>query len=412
MASVKLVIRSDRKGLGSTTIYAQYTYKGDKKKFSTGRTVVPQQWDPLQQKVLGSGTEIQALNAHLQKVRGRLDNIILGAHVAEAAPTLAYVTERFTNETSAAQSTPVPKGNQQAPVPDFLDLFDEYITAARATLAHGTYKHYKTTLNHLRSFATLQKGKLTLDRLDALFYYHFITFLTQSKAMSNGTANNQLKRVKVVMGYAAARGLTSNTSFRNFKMLRNPQKPIVYLTQQELEGLFRFDLTDNPRLATVRDLLVFACATGLRYSDFSRVQPEHIQDDTLRLRTLKTKQWQTIELNPYSRAILAHHPEGLPNLSQQKFNAYVKELGKHCGVDAPVQVVVDQGGKTTDKWVPKHELMSSHIGRKTFVTQSIERGMDASVVMKFTGHRDYRSMSPYHAVATEEKRRQMDQAWG
>lgn len=78
MASVKLVIRSDRKDMGTTTIYAQYTYKSDKKKFSTGRSVAPKLWDALQQKVIGGSTEVQELNAHLQKIKGRLDKIIIG----------------------------------------------------------------------------------------------------------------------------------------------------------------------------------------------------------------------------------------------------------------------------------------------------------------------------------------------
>ena len=56
--------------------------------------------------------------------------------------------------------------------------------------------------------------------------------------------------------------------------------------------------------------------------------------------------------------------------------------------------------------------MSSRIGRKTFVTQGFERGMDDAVIMANTGHKDYRLMKPYRAIATEEKRKQMDKAWG
>ena len=230
--------------------------------------------------------------------------------------------------------------------------------------------------------------------------------------MTNGTANNQIKRVKVVMGYAGERGLTLNASFRKFKRLPMTQKPIVYLTQAELDVLNHFDLTAEPRHAKLRDMLVFACATGLRHSDFIRVTLAHVIDDTLKLRTIKTKQWTEVKLNSYSRPILSKYPEGFPKLSQQKFNSYVKELGKFCGIDTMVQIVEDQGSKTTTNWVPKYELMSSHIGRKTFVTQGFERGMDDAVIMANTGHKDHRSMKPYRAIATEEKRKQMDNAWG
>lgn len=412
MASVKLLIRSDRKDLGTTTIYAQYTYKSDKKKFSTGRSVAPKQWDAEHQKVIGSSVEVQELNAHVQKVKGRLDKIIIAANMAEVEPTLEYVTEQFKGKSNAATPLVAEKEKKKAKALDFLELFEEYINATRATKAHGTYKHYKTTLNHLRSFVALKHCKLGLENIDTLFYYDFITFLTQVKKMTNGTANNQIKRVKVVMGYAGERGLTFNSSFRKFKRLPITQKPIVYLTQAELDLLNHFDLTAEPRHAKLRDMLVFACATGLRHSDFIRVTLAHVTDDTLRLRTIKTKEWTEVKLNSYSRPILSKYPEGFPKLSQQKFNSYVKELGKLCGINTMVQIVEDLGAKTTTKWVPKYELMSSHIGRKTFVTQGFERGMDDAVIMANTGHKDHRSMKPYRAIATEEKRKQMDKAWG
>lgn len=332
--------------------------------------------------------------------------------MAEVEPTLHYVTDKFKDQTSAVAVGTAEKGTKKAKTQDFLELFEEYIGATRATKAHGTYKHYKTTLNHLRAFAALKHSKLGLENIDTLFYYDFITFLTKTKEMTNGTINNQIKRIKVLMGYAGERGLTTNSAFRKFKRLPSTQKPIVYITRAELDLLVDFDLAAEARLAKVRDLLVFACATGLRYSDYSRVIPEHVKNDVLLLRAIKTKQWTEVELNSYSRPILSRYPEGFPKISQQKFNVYVKELGKLCGLDTMVQIVEDQGAKTTTKWVPKYKLMSSHIGRKTFVTQGFERGMDDAVIMANTGHKDHRSMKPYRAIATEEKRKQMDRAWG
>ena len=140
MASVKLLIRSDRKDLGTTTIYAQYTHKSEKKKFSTGRSVAPKQWDAEHQKVIGGSVEVQELNAHCQKVKGRLDKIILTAKMAEVEPTLEYVTEQYKDETNTATPLTAEKVKKKAKAQDFLELFEEHIIATRATKAHGTYK--------------------------------------------------------------------------------------------------------------------------------------------------------------------------------------------------------------------------------------------------------------------------------
>ncbi|WP_235917511.1 tyrosine-type recombinase/integrase [Hymenobacter busanensis] len=291
-------------------------------------------------------------------------------------------------------------------------MFDEYIQTTQATKAHGTIKHYKTTLNHLTRFAAQHRRKLTFESIDTRFYHDFVTFLTKDLAMTNGTANNQLKRVKVVMGYAGEQGLTDNNSFRKFKTLRHTETDVVYLTRDELETLVHYDLTAEPRLARVRDLLVLACTTGLRHSDFSTVRPDQIKGDQLVVRTVKTRDWLYLDLNRYSRAILECYPQGLPLLSQQKFNAYVKELGQHCGLDTPVQVVHYRGSQRVEEWLPKHELLSSHTGRRTFVTQSLERGMPPAVIMKFTGHKDIKTLMRYVKVADAEKRSQMEKAWG
>ncbi|AIZ64209.1 hypothetical protein PK28_11880 [Hymenobacter sp. DG25B] len=67
--------------------------------------------------------------------------------------------------------------------------------------------------------------------------------------------------------------------------------------------------------------------------------------------------------------------------------AFVKESGKFCGIDSPIQVVRYQGSKRVEQWLPKYELLSSHTGRHTFVIQSLLQGMPPAVLMKFTGIR-------------------------
>ncbi|TGE18992.1 site-specific integrase [Hymenobacter elongatus] len=412
MASTKLVIRSDRKNFDKTTIYVQYTHKSAKKKFSTGFSTEPDRWNSEAGKPIGNTKEIQDFYTRLLVVKGRIDQIVQAAILAGEDPSFALVEERLKKlPTSGAQATDATTSKQPSKK-DFLHLFAEYIDATSASKAHGTVKHYKSTLNHLKTYATARSLKLTLPQMDTSFYHDWVKFLTQELALTNGTANNQIKRVKVVMSYALDKGLTDNMAFQKFKLLKHTEADIIYLNQHELQTLFEADLSIEPRLAKVRDLFVLGCTTGLRHSDFSNIQPESIENDQLVLRTVKTGDWLRVDLNQYSRAILARYPDGLPKLSQQKLNEYIKQLGQHCGLDKSTLVVHYQGSKRIEKRVPKYTLLSSHTGRRTFVTQSLERGMALEVVQKFTTHKDIKTLMRYAKIADEQKRQQMDKAWG
>ncbi|MBH8567664.1 site-specific integrase [Microvirga sp. STS02] len=414
MASTKLVIRSDRKTFGKTTIYIQYTHKSIKKKFSTKYSAEPNRWDASGQQVMGSDKEVKALNLSLQESKARIDAIVRQAILNGEEPTFQLVEVRLKELSTSSTTTNKVARPQLAKSGQthFLELFASYIEATSAVKANGTVKHYKSTLNHLKSFAVKYGGKLTLERVDIIFYNELVKHLTQGLKMTNGTVNNQLKRVKVVMSYAVDQGLTDNLVFRKFKLMKHTEADKVYLTQDEFQALIEADLTTEQRLEKVRDLFVLACATGLRHSDFSTIHPDNIEDDQLVLRMVKTRQWHRIDLNKYSRAILAKYPNGLPRLSQQKFNDYVKELGQYCGIDKSTLVVHYQGSKRIEERVPKFSLLSSHTGRHTFVTQSLERGMSLEVVQKFTGHKDLKSLLGYAKVVDKRKKSEMENAWG
>lgn len=174
-------------------------------------------------------------------------------------------------------------------------------------------------------------------------------------------------------------------------------------------------MSNNKRLAKVRDVFCFSCVTGLRYSDLMALRWENIKGNELRITVTKTKEQLTIPLTGYAVDILVkykiqHKP--LPVISSQNFNIYIKELCKSAGIDDSVQIIRFNGAKRTVEVFPKHELISAHVGRKTFCTLSLERGMSAEQVMKISGHSDYRSFQRYVHVTEHIKRDSMYKAWG
>jgi len=120
-------------------------------------------------------------------------------------------------------------------------------------------------------------------------------------------------------------------------------------------------------------------------------------------------------LNQHARRVLDTYRldgKGLPKISSQKMNDYLKELGKLVGLDAPVRIVRYRGSEKVEERGPKWEFLSSHVARRTFVTLSLERGMRAEVLMSFTGHKSHKTMKRYIALTETVRKEEMEKVWG
>jgi integrase len=93
--------------------------------------------------------------------------------------------------------------------------------------------------------------------------------------------------------------------------------------------------------------------------------------------------------------ILERYNYALPVISNTKFNEYLKEIGEIAGVNSPVRIIRFTGIKEVKIRKPKHEFMSSHMGRRTFVTIMLEKVVPISVVQKITQHSDIRTLMKY-----------------
>ena len=95
--------------------------------------------------------------------------------------------------------------------------------------------------------------------------------------------------------------------------------------------------------------------------------------------------------------------KALPVISNQRMNDYLKELCELAGIDSPVHITYYRGQQRIDETRPKYELMGTHAARRTFICNAILLGIPANVIMKWTGHSDYKAMKPYIDVADETK---------
>ncbi len=160
----------------------------------------------------------------------------------------------------------------------------------------------------------------------------------------------------------------------------------------------------------MRDVFLFQCFTGLRYSDVFNLRRSDIKGDHIEVTTVKTSDSLIIELNKHSKAILDKYKDVafeddkvLPVITNQKMNDYLKELAELAGIDEPVRQTYYRGNERIDEVTPKYALLGTHAGRRTFICNALALGIPPQVVMKWTGHSDYKAMKPYIDIADDIK---------
>ena len=212
------------------------------------------------------------------------------------------------------------------------------------------------------------------------------------------------------------KGLLHNTYKPRLKGVDGNTKEVIHLTWDELIHLYGLPIPETKNyLARVRDVFCFCCFTSLRYSDVEKLRRVDIKGETIAVVTKKTVDSLVINLNNYSKAILEKYADtyfdddkALPVISNSNMNEYLKELGKLAGFDEPQRIVYFIGSERKEEVYPKYALLTTHCGRRTFIVNALFLGIPAEVVMKWTGHSDYKAMKPYVKIVDELKVQEMD----
>ncbi len=288
-------------------------------------------------------------------------------------------------------------------------------------ISPDTIRRYKTTLNGLEAFAKTYPRTLDFENIDAGFYKAFTAWLI-TKNYATNNVSKYIENVKGFMSAAVDEEFTTNMAFRKFANLREDAENI-YLTETELERIYNLDLSQRPQgIREVRDLFIFAAWTGLRFSDFSTLQPEHIKTDEdgnpyLDLRQRKTGGRVEVPIVHESViAILDKYAYRLPaGLSNQRTNDHLKEICQLAEINERILKHVTKGGKTvvktTDGYshsltsgVEKWQLVTTHTARRSFATNMFKRGMPTIMIMRLTGHKKETEFLKYIKVSDSEMR--------
>ena len=147
----------------------------------------------------------------------------------------------------------------------------------------------------------------------------------------------------------------------------------------------------------VRDMFVIGCYTGLRFSDLTRIQPQHVENGMITIEQSKTGNEVIIPMVKEVLPILEKYKSALPKISNQKYNEYLNEVCKKCEVlGKEITTTGIKGGKKIITIQPKYESVSSHTARRSFATNEFKAGdLEISEIMAITGHKTEKSFYKY-----------------
>ena len=379
--------------------------------FTTGYRIDAAKWDSDKQRVRNGCTNklkqsASEINASLLGYYTEVQEIFKKFEVEDIMPTPEQIKEAFN-----ALHKPIEEVKQRKSTPNaFYKAFDEFVRdcGRQNDWTDSTYEKFTAVKNHLMNF----RDGLTFEFFDEKGLNDYVTYLRDVKEMRNSTIGKQLSFLKWFLRWAFKKGLHQNNDYDSYKpKLKSTQKKIIFLTWEELNKLREFEIpAAKQALDRVRDVFLFQCFTGLRYSDVFNLRKSDIKDDHIEVTTVKTSDSLIIELNNHSKAILDKYKDVafeddkvLPVITNQKMNDYLKELAELAGIDEPVRQTYYRGNERIDEVTPKYALLGTHAGRRTFICNALALGIPPQVVMKWTGHSDYKAMKPYIDIADDIK---------
>ena len=367
---------------GLAPIFQRITINGRRLENSTGKFVEPDKWHSEMSKMKGTSEEARSINGHLDNLKSK----ILNVEKSLIKKDIPVNFESFKNELSGK------KERERMLIPIFQEHNRKIKELVGQEYAPGTLERYETSLKHTKNFL-LWKYNLTdinIEKIDHAFVMEYEFYLRSERKCANNTAVKYIKNFHKIINQCLSNGWLNKDPFSNYKA---KVKEVVrdFLSEAEIEQMINKEFVSD-RLEIVRDIFVFSCFTGLAYIDVKQLTLDNISlgidgDKWIFKNRQKTDTASKIPLLPMAQEIIDKYTEHpvcknekrlLPILTNQKMNAYLKEIADVCGI--------------------KKDL-TFHIARHTFATTiTLSNGVPLETVSKMLGHTSLKTTQHYAKI--------------
>ena len=354
---------------------------------SSGIYIDKKLWNNSTNRVKGRGSESLNLNAQLDNISNSLQ-MIFKKHEFDEDLTLDKINSIFLGKNKVKTT--------------FVEFYDKYLEDIKAQVGAGKsialYHKYSAARSHFVNFLHAKYGRKDLmpGELTHLIIHDFEIYLKTVVSLKSNSATKTLKFFKTVVIFAQKCGVMTHDPFLNHHFHLEPVDR-GFLTDEEIQRIMQKDF-EIPRLEMVRDVFIFSCFCGLAYIDVAHLTQENII-------TLDNRPWIIInrqKTNVQSNIPLLEIPQMildkykgktkdnrlLPVLSNQKINAYLKEIADLCGIK---------------------KRLSYHLARHTFATMLLSKGVPIESVSKMLGHTNIKTTQIYARITNKKIEQDMMQ---
>jgi site-specific recombinase XerD len=360
---------------------------------STGFKIQKKEWSPSGQRIIGDSEIADTFNAYVDITRVKILRIQKDLFISGDAATPTVIIDHL-------------RGNNSENV-YLLQAFEvhneQMLSLIGKDIVKSTHNRYLVTFRKLKAFISQTTGSkdVALDKLTIKFISDFELYLKVRDGIAQNTTTKHTKTLKKVIRFAIRNQWMKSDPFSTFRCKSTPTER-GYLTMSELR-ILEDKVFSTERLNRIRDLFVFSCYTGLAYSDFSKLSPNHIfKDDKgaewISIQRTKTCNESIFPILPKAKEILdkySNNPECiykgrlLPVRSNQKMNEYLLEIGNTCKL---------------------HKRITCHLARHTFATTiTLANGVSTETVSKMLGHKNIRTTQIYAKMTLGRIAHEMNQ---
>ena len=374
--------RAKTNNLGVCPIYTRVTVNAKRFEFSTNKYINPDKWSSEGNKVKGTTEEARTINSHLDYLK----NQVLEAEKKLFKKDINITSENLKNELFGLSET------KRMLIPIFQDHNNKIKELIGKEYAPGTLERYTTSLKHTIEFLQWKCNVSDIDitKIDHAFIADYEFWLRSVRNCANNTAVKYIKNFNKIIKICLANDWLDKDPFVNYKS-KVKEVERVYLTENEIQSIIEKEFKTE-RLSLVRDIFLFSCFTGLAYIDVKNLTKSHISfgidgEKWIFTHRQKTESASKIPILPVTQMIIdkyENNPECLnedkllPILSNQKMNAYLKEIAGVCEIE---------------------KELTFHIARHTFATTvTLTNGVPIESVSKMLGHKNLRTTQHYAKI--------------
>ena len=367
---------------GQLTIFMRITIDGERVEVSTHQSVEPHLWNQEKGIVKGVSYSSKQLNDYLEHLKLKVYR-----YKKELESDQQEVTARTLGDLLQGK---------HARRKGLVDLFQEHNNRCRELvgkdIAPATVTRYETTLMHVKNFiqTKYRQQDMPLQSVNHEFLLNFEHYLKTVRNCGHNTTVKYIRNLRKIIRIALSNDLLKLDPFRNITY-RLKEVSRAYLTDPELKLIINKEFS-NERLRRVKDIFLFSCFTGLAFSDVKSLTKENITIGIDNQKWLRTKRKKTgnpseVPLLDVPTAIIKKYENDpiclleqklLPVGSNQKMNAYLKEIADLCDIN---------------------KNLSTHTARHTFATTvTLTHGVSMEAVSKMLGHSSISTTKQYARI--------------